>query len=174
MKRCLIVVDYQGDFVAGAYGFPGAEALAEPIAAKMCACHAAGDDVLVTLDAAAEPALYGAAGKAMTAEDRVFCKAHYGSRALMAYLSRTPYEAIELAGVQSYVCVLANVILAQTAQPDTPIVVDRRCVAGPDEALHRAALRVMQGMKVRLIGEDLRAPAGNATSGVEYHSTDLP
>ena len=33
MKRLLIVVDYQNDFVDGSLGFPGAELLEEPIAA---------------------------------------------------------------------------------------------------------------------------------------------
>ena len=34
MKRALIVVDYQRDFVTGSLGFPGAVALAERIAKK--------------------------------------------------------------------------------------------------------------------------------------------
>ena len=50
MKRLLLVVDYQKDFVDGALGFPGAEALDGPIAAKIAACRAAGDDVAFTLD----------------------------------------------------------------------------------------------------------------------------
>ena len=35
MKRCLIVVDYQNDFVSGALGFPGAVALEQAIAEKI-------------------------------------------------------------------------------------------------------------------------------------------
>ena len=50
MKRLLIVVDYQKDFVDGALGFPGAEALDGPIAEKIAAYRAAGDDVAFTLD----------------------------------------------------------------------------------------------------------------------------
>ena len=50
VKRLLLVVDYQKDFVDGALGFPGAEALDGPIAAKIAACRAAGDDVAFTLD----------------------------------------------------------------------------------------------------------------------------
>ena len=50
MKRLLLVVDYQKDFVDGALGFPGAEALDGPIAAKIAACRAAGDDVAFTLE----------------------------------------------------------------------------------------------------------------------------
>ena len=50
MKRLLLVVDYQKDFVDGARGFPGAEALDGPIAAKIAQYRAAGDDVAFTLD----------------------------------------------------------------------------------------------------------------------------
>ena len=50
MKRALIVVDYQRDFVTGSLGFPGAVALAERIAKKIAAYHKSGDVVLFTMD----------------------------------------------------------------------------------------------------------------------------
>ena len=50
MKRCLIVVDYQVDFVSGTLGFPEAGTLAAPIAQKIQQYHAAKDAVLFTLD----------------------------------------------------------------------------------------------------------------------------
>ena len=50
MKKLLIVVDYQKDFVDGALGFAGAEALDKPIAQRIAAYHAAGNDVVFTLD----------------------------------------------------------------------------------------------------------------------------
>ena len=52
MKKLLLVVDYQKDFVDGALGFTGAEKLDGPIAAKIAAYRAAGDDVAFTLDTA--------------------------------------------------------------------------------------------------------------------------
>ena len=50
MKRLLLVVDYQKDFVDGALGFAGAEKLDGPIAAKIAQYRAAGDDVAFTMD----------------------------------------------------------------------------------------------------------------------------
>lgn len=50
MKRLLVVVDYQNDFVDGALGFPGAEALDGPIAEKVAAYRAAGDMIAYTFD----------------------------------------------------------------------------------------------------------------------------
>lgn len=49
-KRLLIVVDMQNDFIDGALGFPGAEAVIEPIRAKIAAYRAAGDAVAFTMD----------------------------------------------------------------------------------------------------------------------------
>ena len=50
MKRLLLVVDYQKDFVDGALGFADAEKLDGPIAAKIAQYRAAGDDVAFTMD----------------------------------------------------------------------------------------------------------------------------
>ena len=50
MKRLLIVVDYQRDFVSGALGFDGAEKLEEDICARIEAYRTAGDEVVFTLD----------------------------------------------------------------------------------------------------------------------------
>lgn len=50
MNRLLIVVDYQVDFVDGTLGFPGAEALAGPIAQRIQEYRENGDDVVFTFD----------------------------------------------------------------------------------------------------------------------------
>ena len=50
LKKCLIVVDYQNDFVTGPLGYRGAEDLDERIAAKIKEYHDRGDDVIFTLD----------------------------------------------------------------------------------------------------------------------------
>ena len=50
MKRLLVVVDYQNDFVDGALGFEGAELLEEPICRKIDEYREAGDVVSFTFD----------------------------------------------------------------------------------------------------------------------------
>ena len=50
MKKLLIVVDYQKDFVDGALGFPGAEKLAEGIQSRIQSYRASGDEVVFTFD----------------------------------------------------------------------------------------------------------------------------
>lgn len=50
MKKLLIVVDFQNDFVDGALGFPGASDLGERIAAKITEYRDRGDVVAFTFD----------------------------------------------------------------------------------------------------------------------------
>lgn len=163
MRRCLIVVDYQQEFVAGQHGFPDAREIDRAIAGKILDYRAAGDDVLFTLDAAGGPRLYGTVGACLRPTDRVFRKSSYGSNALYMHLRRTVYRSIEVAGVVSSVCVLVNAVLARTAQPDTPVVVDTACIADPDADAQAAALRLMAGMNMHILD-----------NGVERQPPQLP
>ncbi len=173
MKRCLIVVDYQNDFVSGALGFPGAVALEQAIAEKIRQYRENGDEVMFTFDTheADYPdtqegrnlpvahclrgtpghALYGQMAALIQEGDKQFHKPAFGSDELYEYLKATPFASIELAGVVSNICVISNAVLAKTAQPETPILVDARCTASNDAGLNEAALRVMAGLQVRII-----------------------
>ncbi|MGN1020886.1 MAG: isochorismatase family protein [Aristaeellaceae bacterium] len=163
MRRCLIVVDYQQEFVTGRRGFPGAKGIDRAIAGKILACRAAGDDVLFTLDAAGGPRLYGTVGACLMATDRVFRKGDYGCNALYTHLRRTAYRSIEVSGVVSSVCVLVNAVLARTAQPGTPVLVDTGCIADPDAEAQDAALRLMAGLNMHILD-----------NGVERQPPQLP
>lgn len=173
MKKCLIVVDYQNDFVSGSLGFPGAERIDGKIAEKIRQYRAQGDDVVFTLDTHKEDYLHTQEGKnlpvphciqnteghklyGLTAEsaeenDRFFCKPTFGSDSLFAYLKETPYEEIELVGVVTNICVISNAVLAKTAQPETLITVDAACVGSNSAALGEAALDVMESFQIRVI-----------------------
>ncbi|MCL2813799.1 MAG: cysteine hydrolase family protein, partial [Oscillospiraceae bacterium] len=50
LKKCLIVVDYQNDFVAGTLGFPEAEKTERPIVEKIKRYREGGDVILFTFD----------------------------------------------------------------------------------------------------------------------------
>lgn len=168
--RCLIVVDYQVDFVTGSLGFPAALRLERPIAEKIARYHALEEQVVFTLDQHDETypltregrclptahcckgtpgfALYGKVSQMLLPQDRCFVKHAYGSPELFNWLRRQKFDAVELVGVVTHVCVLSNAILAQAALPETPIYVDADCVASPDAQLHRAALQVMEGLQI--------------------------
>lgn len=164
MKKCLIVVDYQNDFVSGALGFHEAAALEEAIAEKIRQYRKHGDeaDYLDTQEGRNLPvahclrgtpghALYGQVAALIQEADRQFHKVTFGSDELYEHLKLTPFASIELAGVVSNICVISNAVLAKTAQPETPILVDARCTASNDANLHEAVLRVMAGLQVRIL-----------------------
>lgn len=183
MKRLLIVVDYQNDFVDGSLGFPGAEALDERIAAKIDDYHQKGDSVYFTLDThhrdygetqegrklpiehciEGTPGheLYGEVARRLRDSDWVFQKPTFGSTALFerlmdiqntaAGLDTLPFESIELVGLVSNICVLSNAVIARTACPDVPIIVDASCIASADVKLNEEALDVMEGLQIEVI-----------------------
>lgn len=172
MKKCLIVVDYQKDFVSGSLGFPEAVELEQCIAQKIKEYRHRGDEIIFTLDTHDEHYLqtqegknlpvahclkgtdghnlYGEIATLMEEEDKRFYKYTFGSDALYEYLKEQPFASIELAGVVSNICVVANAILAKTAQPETPILVDARCTASNDSGLNQAALVVMTGLQIQI------------------------
>lgn len=170
MSKLLIVVDYQKDFVDGTLGFPEAAALEQPILDKIAVYRQAGDTVAFTFDTheanylstqegqklpiehtrrgTSGWELYGRVAGVIREGDLRFYKPAFGSADLFDYLRKHPFEQIELVGVVSSICVISNAILAKTAQPETPLVVDAACTAGADVHLHKAALDVMEGLQI--------------------------
>lgn len=166
MKKLLLVIDYQKDFVDGALGFPGAETLDGPIAQKIAEYRSGGEDVAFTLDTHGEDylqtqegrnlpvphclrgtpgwELYGQVGKARQPSDPVMEKPAFPSLELGSWLRERGYEQVELVGLVSYICVISNAVIAKAALPEAQILVDARCTAGPDPQLHQKALDVME------------------------------
>lgn len=172
MKRCLIVVDYQKDFVDGSLGCPQAKSIEDAIAAKIHAYRQQGDDILFTLDTHTDQylstqegqhlpvvhcvestpghGLYGKVAQLQSPDDLTFRKNTFGSSGLYEHLCQTPYQSIELVGVVTNICVISNAVLAKTAQPETPITVDAQCVASNDPAMQQAALDVMATLQINI------------------------
>lgn len=174
MKNLLIVVDYQKDFVDGALGFPGAEALDPSIVTRISQYRARGDEVVFTLDThynnytttqegrklpiahcidgSDGHKLYGRTAEAYLPGDKVFIKNTFGSSQLFEYLYRLPsFGKIELCGLVSSICVISNAVLAKAAQPEAEIVIDSALTAGADRELHEAALKVMGGLQMTIL-----------------------
>jgi nicotinamidase-related amidase len=173
MKKCLVVVDYQNDFVTGSLGFSEAEALDSRIAAKIESCRQDGGEVIFTLDTHGENyletqegrslpvphciagtdghGLFGEVARRAQESDMRLAKDTFGSGGLYEYLKGRQYESIELCGVVSNICVIANAVLAKTALPEVPVIVDSKCVASNDPALNRAALDVMAGLQIKIL-----------------------
>ncbi len=173
MKKLLIVVDYQKDFVTGSLGNPHAAAIEERICEKIRRFRSAGDDIAFTFDTHHPDYLQTQEGRLLPvthcmehengwrltdavdalrqSQDRCFCKECFGSAALFDFLRGVSYESIELVGVVTNICVISNAVLAKTASPETPVTVDAACCAGNDPMLHEKALDVMQSLQIQVI-----------------------
>lgn len=174
MKRALIVVDYQHDFVDGSLGFEAAKLLEQPICDKIAQTRAQGGDVLFTLDTHGPEyletregsdlpvphclkgtpgwKLYGKVGDHLAESDRVFEKGAFGSLELAACLREGGYDAVELVGLVSNICVLSNALLAKAALPEAVVTVDASCTACADPDVNQKALDVMRSSFVVITG----------------------
>ena len=176
MRKLLIVVDYQNDFVSGSLALAGADKLEEPIAAKIRAYRALGDQgqIIFTMDTHDRHyretlenkylpvvhclegedgwQLYGRIGELREEGDISFDKPTFGSWELGEYLRghKDSFESIEFAGVVTNICVISNIAIAKAALPEAPIIVDAGCVASNDDDLQKAALDVMGSVHVEV------------------------
>ncbi len=172
MKKLLIVVDYQNDFVTGSLGFEGARSIASALRQKIESYRSAGQDVVYTLDTHGEGYLQTQEGKRLPISHCIkgsegwklsseiagllqgctsFCKGTFGSLELAKWLEGQAYDQIELCGVVTNICVLSNAVLCKAALPEAQILVDRTCVAGADETLNQATFAVLRGIQVDIL-----------------------
>lgn len=175
MKKLLIIVDYQKDFVDGALGFPGAEKLEGPIADKIEKYRRGGHSVAFTFDTHGEDylstqegrrlpiphcikgtegwELYGGIAGMLRDGDRVFHKPAFGSAELFDWLRASDFDSVELAGLVSDICVISNAALAKAALPEAEVIVDARCTATADQEKNQKALDMMSGMQISVVNK---------------------
>lgn len=173
MRKILVVVDMQKDFIDGALGTKEAQAIVRPVIAKMKTYGQS--DIYVTRDTHEEDYLDTAEGRKLpvvhcvrntegwqlhpeveaTADSsHIIDKPTFGSMALMELLRREnekePLE-IELVGLCTDICVVSNALLLKAAMPEVTIRVDADCCAGVTPESHKAALTTMEMCQIEII-----------------------
>lgn len=173
MKKLLIVVDMQKDFVDGALGTAEAAAIVERAAEKIR--HFDGD-CIATLDTHDENYLHTDEGRNLPVphcirgtegwqldsrvEDALqekgfetLEKPTFGSMELPRIIAEKydPNDlCIELIGLCTDICVVTNALLLKTAFPEMPITVDSTCCAGVTPEKHEAALETMRSCQIKI------------------------
>ena len=171
MKKLLIVVDMQTDFVTGALGTKEAQAIVPMVAEKIKKAKEDGTDVIFTLDTHEEnyldtqegkqlpvphcikntegwmlvPQLRPLAGGCMSVE-----KPTFGSTRLAHIVGKTGYDEIELIGLRTDICVISNAMILKASVPETPISVDASCCAGVTPESHANALAAMKMCQITI------------------------
>jgi nicotinamidase-related amidase len=170
MRKILVVVDMQNDFIDGALGTPEAVDIVGNVKAKIRQYDK--NDIFVTMDTHTPDYLGTQEGKNLPVEHcirgtegwqirsdiaellhgaRVYEKPTFGSKELANDLSEIAAEqdiAIEMIGLCTDICVVSNALLLKASMPEVPISVDPACCAGVTPESHNAALKTMQMCQV--------------------------
>jgi nicotinamidase-related amidase len=174
MKKLLIVVDFQKDFVDGSLGFEKALTIENNIVDKIIEYRENNNDIIFTYDTHFDNylstqegtnlpithcikgtegwELYGKVKEMKKDTDKCFEKNTFGSLELANYLKDKDYGIIELVGLVSNICVVSNAILAKSALPEAEIIVDAKCTASFDDTMNEKVLDVLSnGLQVKVI-----------------------
>ena len=174
MKKVLVVVDMQNDFVDGALGSPEAAAIVPRVAKKIREFD--GDELFVTYDTHYDNYLDTLEGKMLPVphcidgtrghelnaeiqaalqgkEYRDVIKAGFGSFSISRGLKdRYPGEEVEVefVGLCTDICVVSNVLIMRAGYPNARITVDSACCAGVTPEKHEAALETMRSCQIEV------------------------
>ena len=169
MKRLLIVIDMQNDFITGTLGSPQAQMILPKVKAKIEHYKQNGDKVLFTRDTHYDNYLMTQEGKYLpvahcikgteghfiadelnTDGCEIFDKPTFGSLALAKEVATSDFDEIELCGLCTDICVVSNALILKAQLPETLITVDAQCCAGVTEESHKAALVTMKMCQVNV------------------------
>ena len=172
MKKLLAVIDMQHDFLTGALKNPDAVAVLPEVRARIEGARAKGEQVIFTRDTHGEDYLGTREGRLLPVPhclkdswgwelaeglagsgDRVFDKPAFGSLELARWAEAEKFDAIELIGVCTDICVISNAFLLKAFLPEADISVNAACCAGITPAAHRTALEAMRACQIRIIGD---------------------
>lgn len=171
MKKILVVVDMQKDFIDGALGTKEAEAIVDCVA-ETIKCFAG--EVIFTRDTHNENYLETQEGRNLpvphciqgtdgwqldrkleclrTDSMKIFDKPTFGSMALAAYLkAQEDLESVTLVGLCTDICVISNALLIKAALPETEIRVIEKCCAGVTPQSHKNALEAMKMCQIKIV-----------------------
>lgn len=172
MKRLLIVVDYQNDFVNGSLGFEDAPKLENIIVKYIQDYQNNDDDIIYTMDTHLENymetyegqklpiahcikntegwQLYGQT-KNLLKNCLCFEKPTFPSLELANYLKDKEYKDVTLVGLVSHICVISNAIMVKAALPETPIYIDMKATSSVDQSTHKKSIDVMKSLHINII-----------------------
>ena len=174
MKKILIVVDMQKDFVDGALGSREAVAIVPAVAKKISEFDG---DIFVTYDThfgnymdTAEGkklpvphCIKGTDGWELNAEvmkalaAKKFTpveKKTFGSVDLPVLIKETVADeafTVEIIGLCTDICVVSNTLIIKANFPEAPITVDAACCAGVTPEKHEAALETMRSCQIDVV-----------------------
>ena len=174
MKKILVVVDMQNDFIDGSLGTKEALSIVEAVKKKILSYPP--EDVIATMDTHQEdymdtqegrnlPVVHCIEGsdgwkirediKEILSDAAIYKKPTFGSTALAKDLKKRSLKEnieLEVIGLCTDICVVSNALLLKAFMPEVKITVDASCCAGVTPEKHLAALETMRSCQINVIG----------------------
>ena len=170
MRRILVVIDMQNDFIDAALGTPEAIAIVENVKARIkeyppenvyATMDTHGENYLDTQEGQFLPVRHCIKGSAgweirsdiaeLLAGAHIVEKPTFGSTVLAAELAELAAAEdieLELIGLCTDICVVSNALLLKAYMPEVKISVDSSCCAGVTPEKHLAALETMRSCQI--------------------------
>ena len=158
MKKTLIVVDMQNDFIDMALGTKEAVSILPAVKAKIEEYVRNDDEIIFTRDTHAENYLETNEGKHLPVPHcirgtkgweiadglyakgaKIIDKPNFG----WTEWTKENFEEVELVGLCTDICVVSNALIIKASHPEIKVSVDSECCAGVTPESHKAALKTM-------------------------------
>ncbi len=166
MKKTLIVIDMQNDFIDMALGTKEAVAIVPNVKAKIAEYLKNGDEIIFTRDTHSENYLETPEGKKLPVPHcirgtkgweiadglyaegaKIIDKPTFGYR---DWQNET-FEDVEIIGLCTDICVVSNALIIKANFPEANVKVDSSCCAGVTPESHEAALLTMKMCQIDVI-----------------------
>lgn len=166
MKKTLIVVDMQNDFIDMALGTDEAVKIVPKVKAKIAEYVANNDEIIFTRDTHFENYLETPEGKKLPVPHcikgtkgweiadglyvegcKIIDKPNFG----WPNWKDESLEDVELIGLCTDICVVSNALIIKATFPDAVVKVDKNCCAGVTPQSHDAAIITMQMCQIDII-----------------------
>ncbi len=168
MKKTLIVVDMQNDFIDMALGTKEAVAIVPRVREKIATCLQEGYEILYTRDTHFQNYLDTPEGRKLPVPHcikgtkgweiadglyvegcKIIDKPNFG----WPNWQEESLEDVELVGLCTDICVVSNALIIKATFPEASVKVDKTCCAGVTPATHEAALTTMRMCQIDVIGD---------------------
>ena len=173
MKKTLIVIDMQNDFISEALGTKEAQAIVPNVKKKIEEYKARGDEIIFTQDTHFNNYLLTNEGKHLPIRHCVidsygwqiadelntitddYLNVDYIHKYTFGFNYWEEYnlKEVELVGLCTDICVVSNALILKATFPEINITVDASCCAGVTPESHQAALTTMKMCQINVIGE---------------------
>ena len=174
MKKALIAIDLQEDFINGVLGTPEAQKIIPDVIAKIKNYQNNNSDVIFTFDTHGEDYLNTQEGAKLPVRHCVkntpgwelceeikanidfdkcvkFEKNTFGSIDLGKYILENKYDEVELIGLCSGICVIANAVIIKSFCPEIKIKIDKNCTACATPETHETAYNAMKLLQFDIV-----------------------